>query len=83
MHEAPAAPATRTYGTTHTLMKVHDGNGTPRDGDLASAARTRALSLWLDPLVRDSCGDALAPVPSLALTVLKQVHVRHGAQHMA
>jgi hypothetical protein len=47
---------------------VHDGVGTLRSGRMADAAARRALSLWLDPSVRESCGDALAPAPSFALT---------------
>jgi hypothetical protein len=35
---------------------------------LTAAALRRALSLQADPRVRESCGDAMAPAASLALT---------------
>jgi len=39
---------------------------------LAIAALRRAMSLWTDNFVRGSCGDAMAPAASLALTALKE-----------
>jgi len=59
---------------------VHDGCGTLRGGNpqdksaeslLATAALRRAMELWTDPLVLASCGDAMAPAASLALTAVK------------
>ena len=56
---------------------IHDGCGTLRGGDphkkspeslLAVAALRRAMELWTDRLVLSSCGDAMAPASSLALT---------------
>ena len=58
---------------------IHDGCGTLRGGDptkkspeslLAVAALRRAMELWTDPLVLSSCGDAMAPASSLALTAI-------------
>ena len=59
---------------------VHDGKGTLRGGDprrkthegiLAAASLRRAMTLWTDPLVLESCGDAMAPAASLALTAME------------
>jgi len=56
---------------------IHDGCGVLRGGDphkkspespLAVAALRRAMELWTDRLVSSSCGDAMAPAASLALT---------------
>jgi len=64
---------------TPCATSVHDGRGTLRGGDpcnksakslLATAALRRAMELWTDPLVMASCGDAMAPAASLALSAL-------------
>ena len=62
-----------------SMTSVHDGRGIIRGSRgpdksaeymLATAALRRALSLWTDPLVVDSCGDAMAPAASLAITAI-------------
>jgi len=59
---------------------IHDGCGTLRGGDprnksaeslLASAALRRAMSLWTDKHVLSSCGDAMAPAASLAVSAVE------------
>jgi hypothetical protein len=52
------------------MSSIHDGRGYPRTNSLAIAARAKALQLWFDPMVRESCGDAMAPAPSFAHSVL-------------
>lgn len=63
---------------------LHDGNGTLRGGDprkktaetlLATAALRRAMTLWTDKHVLASCGDAMAPAASLALTAVEYYDV--------
>lgn len=63
-----------------SMSSVHDGNGKLRGGDprkksneslLSTAALRRAMELWTDPLVLGSCGDAMAPAASLALTAIE------------
>lgn len=50
------------------FCSAHDGaRATPRDSDMAEAARRRSLQLWLDPSVRRDCGDAMGPAASFAL----------------
>ena len=58
----------------------HDGCGLLRGGDprrknaeslLATAALRRAMMLWTDKHVLASCGDAMAPAASLALTAVQ------------
>ena len=41
------------------MSSNHDGNATLRRTPFAHAAAARAMELWLDELVRQSCGDAL------------------------
>ena len=49
------------------MCSAHDGVGAePRDSCIGRAACARAVQLWLDPLVRQSCGDALGPAASFA-----------------
>lgn len=63
---------------SHT--STHDGNGTLRGGNpkmkspatlLSTAALRRAMELWTNPLVLASCGDAMAPAASLAVTAVQ------------
>lgn len=51
-----------------TMSSAHDGRGRLRNGAVSEVALARALDLWSCPLVRECCGDALAPGCSLALT---------------
>ena len=59
---------------------VHDGLGRLRGGDpgskspvglIATAALRRAMDLWTNRHVLASCGDAMAPAASLALTAVQ------------
>jgi hypothetical protein len=70
-----------------SFSSIHDGNGTIRgtisaggqpnaDYMLAMGAVRRAMELWSDPLVLESCGDAMAPAASLALTVISHFQER-------
>jgi hypothetical protein len=63
-----------------STCSVHDGCGLLRGGDprgksaeslVATAALRRAMMLWTDKYVLASCGDAMAPAASLALTAVK------------
>lgn len=62
-----------------THCSIHDGCGTLRGGDprskspqslLAVAAMRRVFELWTDPFVLASCGDAMAPAASFAMTAI-------------
>jgi hypothetical protein len=53
-----------------SVASTHDGAGALRSGRMPDAAARRAMALWLDPAVRESCGDAMAPAPSFALTYI-------------
>ncbi|KAL7452512.1 hypothetical protein ACHAWC_004238 [Mediolabrus comicus] len=62
-----------------THCSIHDGCGTLRGGDprnkspqslLAAAAMRRVFELWTDPFVLASCGDAMAPAASFAMTAI-------------
>ena len=66
-----------------TMSSIHDGKGDIRGGKLlhledkknpefmlALGALRRAMELWSDPLVLASCGDAMAPAASLAVTAM-------------
>jgi len=60
-------------------ISTNDGYGNlrgynPNDSTLHSltiASCRRAMELWTDPYVRESCNDALAPAPSMAISVVK------------
>lgn len=65
-----------------TNFSFHDGNGSIRGSIflgpdstaeyyLALASLRRAMSLWCNPYVLDSCGDAMAPAAALATTGLR------------
>ena len=65
-----------------TNFSFHDGDGSIRGSIvlgpdstaeyyLALAALRRAMSLWSNPYVLDSCGDAMAPAAALAITGLR------------
>jgi hypothetical protein len=55
-------------GGALSASSAHDGRGAARrDSALGRAAYERAFTLWLDPRVRESCGDALGPAASYAL----------------
>lgn len=65
-----------------TNFSFHDGNGSIRGSIvwgadstaeyyLALASLRRAMSLWSNPYVLDSCGDAMAPAAALATTGLR------------
>ena len=54
-----------------SFTSIHDGVGELREGPVAEAATRRVLELWLHPGVRRSCGDALAPGPSFAVTAIR------------
>mmetsp|Transcript_14057 Transcript_14057/g.21089 ORF Transcript_14057/g.21089 Transcript_14057/m.21089 type:complete len:513 (+) Transcript_14057:192-1730(+) len=65
---------------------THDGNGTMRGGNpkmkspetlLSTAALRRAMELWTDPHVLASCGDAMAPAASLAVTAVEYYRVHN------
>jgi hypothetical protein len=71
--------------TSHS--SVNDGNGVVRGSDqpdihpdnmLAMAALRRAFTLWTDPLVNASCGDAMAPAASLVLTAITLYNSRRN-----
>ena len=64
-----------------TMSSFHDGCGVLRGGDprrkspeslVATAALRRAMELWTDKHVLASCGDAMAPAASLALTAVQK-----------
>lgn len=64
----------------------HDGRGTCRPGSISTAVRSRALELWGSPLVRQCCGDAMAPSASLALNFMSSnskilaEHLKRGSE---
>ena len=55
-----------------SMSSVHDGSGRLRQNAVADVARRRAMALWACPYVRSCCGDALAPAPSLACTLVSR-----------
>jgi hypothetical protein len=63
-----------------SASSFHDGNGSLRGGCpkkkspytlLSTAALRRVMELWTDPMVLASCGDAMAPAASLAVTAVE------------
>jgi hypothetical protein len=71
--------------TSHS--SINDGDGVIRGSDqpddhpnymLATAALRRAFTLWTDPLVNASCGDAMAPAASLVLTAIQLYNSRRN-----
>jgi hypothetical protein len=70
-----------------SLSSINDGHGVIRGSDqpddhpdyrLATAALRRAFTLWTDPLVNMSCGDAMAPAASLVLTTIQLYNSRRN-----
>ena len=62
---------------TPSHISSNDGRGRLRFGSnddafLTIAAIRECMSLWVDPYVRASCGDAMAPAASLALTAIEE-----------
>jgi hypothetical protein len=58
-------------------VSSNDGRGRLRlgnndDTNLTIVAIRECLSLWTDPFIRASCGDAMAPAASLALTAIEE-----------
>ena len=62
---------------------VFDGFGTLRSGPIAEAAMKRCLELWLNESARLSCGDAMAPAFSFAITYIKERSSRAGPCELA
>ena len=62
---------------------VNDGFGTLRTGVIAEAAIARCLELWLDEAARLSCGDAMAPAFSFAISFIKERSSRAGPGELA
>ena len=56
-------------GESIGMCSAHDGaSAQPRQSPVGEAAQRRAMLLWLDPGVRESCGDAMGPAASFALS---------------
>lgn len=52
---------------------IHDGDGNIRQiGKLPEVATRRALELWSNKLVMESCGDAMAPGASIGVTAMNK-----------
>jgi len=59
-----------------SMKSNEDGFGTYRSScRVAAAAARRAMELWTDPLVRRTCGDAIALSSSLAFTMASYLDV--------
>jgi hypothetical protein len=72
---------------TPSHASIHDGSGMIRgsqepdrhpDCMLAMAALRRVFTLWTDPLVNESCGDAMAPAASLVMTAIRLYNSRRN-----
>jgi hypothetical protein len=61
----------------------NDGIGKLRTGTCAEAATKRVLELWLDERTRLSCGDALAPAFSFAVTYIQAKKFLAGPGELA
>lgn len=62
-------PASTSIGDGYGNLRLDPNED---DVSMAIAALRRAMQLWKDNFVRRSCGDALAPAASLALTAMKE-----------
>ena len=60
---------TAVGGVQPSHTSTSDGAGVLRKTPIAVAAARRAVQLWMDPEVRNCCGDALAPAASFVVTL--------------